>query len=695
MQKFLNPSSVALIGVPRKTGVGSFNNCEAMTRYGFTGRIYPINPNAAEICGLKSYAALTDIPERADLAIISVGRDRVLPVLDDCVRTGIERVVIITQGFADADAQGTELQQQITATARKHGIRVIGPNTIGIVNNYRRFTTSFVETNRPERFSPASLIAQSGVIQVAAENLAWNHWGKAIDIGNASDVDFADCLSYLGDDPETEIIVIYMEGMMRGDVFLRTAAEVTRRKPVVVFKSGRSRAGATAALSHSGSLVGEDTVFDAAFRRAGIIRVKNAAELKDAVHALLLMKEMKGPRLGILTVTGAGGIMGIDACEDMGLEVAALPDGLARKLSEGLPDWVHVGNPIDIWPIGMIGGHYRDVSELALTELMKSPSVDGVLAIFPTTASPLHTDLDMTDAVARARRNAGNGKPLAIWPYLDVPSAVGRLESTAGVACFDTIEQAVYGLSVCRRYHQIRQRTLPTPQPFAIDRQAAAPLLAEGRKNGVLAGEEALKLLSLFGIPIARGFGGDRESILKAVSSLRYPLVLKLAGPNFLHKSEWDGVITGIASREDLVQAFDRLIENVGRRNPGLAVDAFHVQEQAAGKELILGLKKDNQFGHVVACGLGGIYAEVFRDVSRELAPIDRETALAMLSSLKTYPLLAGTRGQASVDLAAVADAVVRLSGLAAEIPDIAELDINPLIAAAGGCLAVDARIIW
>jgi len=696
MDTFMNPSSVALIGVPRKTGTGSFNGCETMLRYGFQGRIYPINPNAGEICGRKAYSGLADLPERPDLAVVSVGRDNVLPILNDCVRAGIGRVLIITQGFADADSKGATIQEEIAATAKRHGIRIVGPNTIGIVNNYRRFTTSFVDADFPEQFAPVSLVAQSGILQVADKNMAWRHWGKAIDIGNGCDIDFTDCLSYLGDDPETEVIVFYMEGMKRGDAFLRKAAEVTRRKPVVVFKSGRSRAGAKAALSHSGSLVGEDAVFDAAFRRAGIIRVRNTAEMKDAVHALIRMKEMTGPRLGIMTVTGAGGIMTVDACEDFGLEAAALPDGLARKLEEGTPDWLHVGHPIDIWPIGMIGGHYRDVSRLTLTELFKSPGTDGVLAIFPTSASPLHTDLDMTGMVAAAREASGNRKPLAVWPYIDVASAVDKLEAIDGVACFDTIEQAVYGLSVCRRYHAIKQRKTPKPGTFSIDRQALAPLLTEGRREKLLTGEAALALLALFGIPIAKGaVAGSRRALLRAAVSLQFPVVLKLSGPAFLHKSEWNGVIAGITSRQGLSRACDTLVENVRRRNPDLAVDAFQVQEQATGKELILGLKRDTQFGHVMACGLGGIYTEVFRDVSRELVPIDRETAYVMLSSLKTYPLLAGTRGEAGVHLEAVADTMERLSFLAAEIPDIAELDINPLIASESGCVAVDARIIW
>ena len=309
MQKFLDPDSVALIGVPRNTGNGSFNNAETLLRYGFEGKIFPINPNAREICGLKAYPSIADVPEAVDLAVISVGRERVIPMLDQCISAGVKRVVIITQGFADADRKGKEMQEEIERKAKANSVRILGPNTMGVANNFKKFTTAFIDLPRPDTFSPVSLIAQTGVIQVASQNMAYKHWGKAIDIGNGCDVDVVDSLSYLAYDPETKVIVIYMEGMKRGADFLKLASQVTLKKPVIVYKSGRSKAGAKAALSHTGSLVGEDHVFDAVCKRAGIIRVKNGSEMTDAIRALLVMEEMEGPRLGVVTVTGAGGII--------------------------------------------------------------------------------------------------------------------------------------------------------------------------------------------------------------------------------------------------------------------------------------------------------------------------------------------------------------------------------------------------
>lgn len=696
MHKFMDPASVALIGTPRRTGAGAFNNAEMMLRYGFKGRIYPVNPAGGEILGMKVYPAVADIPETVDLAVISVGRDRVPAAFEDCVRAGIRRVLIITQDFADADERGRLLQEAIARRARETGVRVMGPNTLGIVNNYRHFNTAFVEIPFPERFLPVSLIAQTGFIQVASRNLAWRDIGKAIDVGNACDIDIAEALDYLADDPETQVIVIHMEGLKRGRAFLESAGRAGRKKPVIALKTGRSTAGARAALSHSGSLVGEDQVYDAAFRRAGVLRVRSSAEMRDAIHALAVLGDMQGPRVGVVTVTGAGGIMAADACEEQGLTLGEIPAGLRDQLLQGLPDWIHVSNPIDIWPIGMLGGRYEEAWRIALTELLRSPGIDGVLAVFFVTGSALHGELNLEQAFEEARKASGNRKPLAAWPYMESAYAVERFERIPGVACFDSIEQAVQGLACCHRSFRMKNRPSPSPRSFAFDEAKAAELAAKGRKEGMLLGQEALELLACYGIPAVRGAEAKSlAALLAAARGLKPPFVLKLAGRAFLHKSEWGGIVTGIKTLGALKASRRRIAGNVREKDPGLPIESFQLQEQAAGREILLGLKRDPVFGHVLACGQGGIYTEVFRDVSRELVPVDGPAARAMLESLKIWPLLKGARGEQGADVEALVEAIERLSYFASENPGVAELDINPLIVAADGCLAVDARILW
>jgi acetyltransferase len=505
-----------------------------------------------------------------------------------------------------------------------------------------------------------------------------------------------DALDYLEGDPQTEVIVLHMEGLKRGPDFLEAAGRISRKKPVIVLKTGRSKAGARAALSHSGSLVGEDHVFDAVFRRAGILRVLTSSEMKDAMHALAVLGEMKGPRIGVVTVTGAGGIMCADACEDHGLTFGALPPGLSAALKQGIPDWIHVSNPIDIWPIGMIGGHYAESYRLCLAEFLKSDGIDGVLAVFPATDSPLHTDLKLEAAFAAARRDAGNSKPVAVWPYMDVVPAIDRYEAIPGVACFDTIERAVRGLSCCRQYHRLKNRREPQPRRFAVDGAAAFELAGKGKKEGVLAGQDALGLLACYGIPAAAGSEAKSLAALReAAKGMKPPYVLKLAGRNFLHKSEWGGIVTGIGNLSGLKAAHQKIAGNVRAKDPGIAIDAFQIQEQLAGKEILVGLKRDPVFGHILACGQGGIYTEVFRDVSREIVPVDGPTARAMIESLRIWPLLKGTRGEPGADIDGLVEIIERLSFFASENPDVAELDINPLLASAEGCRAVDARILW
>lgn len=698
MQKFFDPESVAVIGVPSKTGVGAFNNVETMLRFGYGGRIYPINPKAGEICGLKTYSSVLEIPEPADLALISVGRDRVLPVFERCIQAGIKRVVIISQGFSDADQRGADLQDQLVTLARENGVRITGPNTMGLLNNFRNLNTGFVDVPVPEKVFPVSLISQTGLIQVSPKDFAYHTWGKAIDIGNTCDVDIIDALEYFADDPETKVITIHMEGIRRGKQFLEIASKITRHKPIVVFKTGRSSTGAKAALSHTGSLVGEDAVFDAAFDRTGIIRVKDTAELRDTLRALVCFDEMKGPNVGIVTATGAAGIMAIDACEEEGLKLAKLPEGLPEKLKRGMPDWIPVSNPIDIWPIAMIGGNYSGIVGTALTELLKSSDVDGVLMIIPAFNSPLLVNIsDLRMVVKEARKNADNRKPVAIFPYGDDSfEFFDRYEEIEGVASFLSAEQAIKGLSVAYRNFRARNRESLSVRKFSIRDGESEALVKKGRERGTLTGEEALRLLDTFGIPVARGaYVKNWEELETAAGEFGYPMVLKLSGPRFLHKSEWGGVKTGINNIDELRRAFLSMTDEVSGRDPSAQIDCFQLQEQVYGKELLLGLKRDPQFGQVIVCGMGGIYTEVFRDISREIVPVDRSVAEKMIKSLKMYPLLKGVRGEAGVDMDALLDALERLSFLAFEIPDLAELDINPLLISEDGCKAVDARFLW
>ncbi|SMC17761.1 acetyltransferase [Desulfacinum hydrothermale DSM 13146] len=692
MDGFLNPASVALIGVPRQSGVGAYNNLEMMLRYGYQGKIHVIHPKVPNILGFPTFPSVEALPEVPELAVISVGRDRVLPVFKQCAQKGIRNVIVISQGFADADEAGAELQRELVETARRFRVRVLGPNTMGVLNAFSHFSTAFLDLPKDPSPPPLSLVAQSGVLQVGIESFT-GRIGKAIDIGNGCDVHFADVLPYLERDPQTEIIVLHMEGIQRGREFLRAAARMAGRKPIIVFKTGRSKAGAKAALSHTGSLVGEDAVFDAAFRKAGLVRVRNMVELRAACKAFLNFRPMEGPALGVATATGACGIMTADACEDQGLQPAPFPESARSALENPRIAWHRLGNPVDLWPLGMVGGSFTEVLEKTCNALFESDHVHGILVIAPVMASSLHDNLHLPETTRRIQERNTGKKPLAFWLYGDgAQDEAPRLDAMEGVACFASIDEAVLGLSATYRYRQIQQNP---PRVEMLEERSEPGAARLEAPEGIVTGTEAEKILRSYGIASAPGLvTRDASQAAQWAESVGYPVVLKILSPQWLHKSDRGGVVTGITDRSSLERAFSDLLERFRQTSPDDCLVGIQVQKQLSGKELLLGISRDPQFGPVVLVGMGGIYTEVFRDVARGIAPLEREEADRLLRSLRIYPLLQGVRSEAPVDLSAVTETLLALSRLAMDHPEIAELDLNPVFANDQGCFAVDCRVV-
>ena len=694
MEKFFEPASVVLIGVSRQTGPGAYNNLEMLLSYGYQGRIYLVHPKVPEILGHRTYPRLADLPEVPDLAVISLGRERVLPAFQEGAALGIKRVVVISQGFADADDRGKELQAQLTALAREHGVRFLGPNTMGVLNPFCGFSTAFVDIPREAAPVPLTMVAQSGVFQVGASSFT-GRMGKAIDVGNAGDVDVVDVLEYLEHDPETRIIVLHLEGMKQGRRFLEVAGRIVPQKPIIALKTGRSAAGALAAMSHTGSMVGEDAVFDLAFREAGIIRARSLVELRAISRAFLHFRPMRGPRLGMVTATGAFGIITADACADYGLELAPFPEAL-RELEEERIAWHQLHNPVDIWPLGMVTGSFTGVFRRAVADLWASDQVDGVIGVAPALVSPRHADIDMAATVRELLKGNTGHKPLALLLYGDEAACRAQGRELAGepdVACFDSLEEAVLGLAATWRYHRFREcggasesLTLPAPpaaRPITLPAQGAVP------------GAPALALLQHYRLPTAPTLlTRDAAAGAAFAREAGYPVVLKIISKEWLHKSDLGGVRLNINDEAQLQAAFRELTELFELRTPEGSLEGFLVQKQVQGIELLLGLKRDPQFGPVLVAGAGGIYTEILRDIARGFVPLSRERARCMLAALKIYPILAGARGQAGVNLEALLDLMLGLSRLALDYPEIRELDLNPVVANAEGCWCVDWRLV-
>lgn len=450
MDVFMEPRSVAVIGASRRSGKGSFNVIENMREYGFKGKIYPVNPSAEEIMGIKAYREVGEIGEAIDVAIIATPREEVPRIAEECARLGIRGAIVVPQGFADADAEGKALQEQLSEIARNNGIRILGPNTLGVTNAFSGFTSSFMPFQR-ERV-PVGVICQSGIFFVGS-SIFTGMMGKGIDVGNGCDLDFADALEYFGEDEQIKVIFIHIEGMRRGKRFFEVAKRVARLKPIIAMKTARTPEGARAASSHSGSLVGNHQVFEAAFRQAGIISAYEQDEVLDYTKAFLHLPPMRGNRVALITFTGAGGIILIDTFQEHGLEVVDLSPNTIQKIKELSPAWMPIQNPMDIWPALMKHG-MKYVYGMALREVLQDPVVDGVACIAIAPLLPEHEDLDATDVI-KETASSFSEKPVVAWLYGPNQQTVSKgLEEGGKVLSFPTLPRAARALSALYRRGQ-------------------------------------------------------------------------------------------------------------------------------------------------------------------------------------------------------------------------------------------------
>jgi acyl-CoA synthetase (NDP forming) len=443
MQNFMDPKSVALIGISRKSGAGAFNLMEIMTDFGYTGKIYPVNPNTREILGNKAYPSVTAVKDDIDLAVITTPRQTTLSILQDCIAANIKAAIVVNQGFNDADRQGRQLQQQMVELAARDGIRILGPNTLGIINSFAGFTTSFMPVTR-QRVG-VGLICQSGIHFVGPNKFS-GMIGKGIDLGNSCNIGFYDALKYFAEDPDIQVVAIHMEGLNQAKDFLTLAARVVKEKPIIVHKSGRSETAAKAAMSHTGSLAGNYKILQAALRQNGVTLLEDSGQMPYAVKTLRHLPPMKGDRVAVITFSGAAGIIISDNLEKYGLRLASLGSGVIDQLAKLSPDWMPLSNPLDIWPAVMMHGAGK-VYSLALKAVLKDPNVDGIIcvAIAPL---PEFSFLNVSEALNDAVQASPQEKPVIAWLYGPNSKAVQmQFESTNRIMTYPTLELATQALS--------------------------------------------------------------------------------------------------------------------------------------------------------------------------------------------------------------------------------------------------------
>lgn len=693
---------LALIGAsPRPGSLGQLL-ARNLVQANFRGPVYFVHPTASEVEGRPCYPNVTSLPEAPDLAVIATPPDTVAGLVGELGARGTRGAVVITAGFGEGgDEAGQRRRREVLEAARPHLLRVVGPNVVGLVVPRVGLDASFVHL--PVADGGLAFVAQSGAVIVGVVDWAQPRgvgFSHLVSVGDMADVDFGDMLDYLAADPETTAILLYIEAVTNARKFMSAARAAARVKPVIVMKAGRHEAGARAAASHTGALAGSDAVADAAFRRAGILRVTSLRELFEAAEVLADEVEPHGDRLAIVTNGGGFGVLATDALVDEGGRLAELDPATIKAMDGSLPATWSRANPVDI--IGDAPGQrYVD----ALRQVMADPGVDAVLVMNCPTA--VASSYEAAEAVAESLdefRGAGDVPVIAAW-IGDSSEAVRarRLLDEHGLAVFETPDEAVAAFMHRVRYLRAQEQLLQTPPALMAsiqpDRAKALEViedvLADGREW--LNEFEAKRVLSAYGIPtIETVIATDLDEVAQAAERLGSPVVVKILSPEITHKSDVGGVALDLGSPEAARDAARRMTERVEAVAPEATVEGFTVQrmvDRPGAHELILGMTEDRQFGPVLLFGHGGTATEVIGDRALALPPLNAALARGLIEETRVSRLLAGYRDRPAADRDAIAETLVRLSELVVDRPEIVELDINPLLADERGVLALDARI--
>ncbi len=692
MDAFFRPDSVAIVGASRAPGKVGYELLANLKR-DFPGRIYPVNPSTDELLGLDCYPDLMSIGEPPDLVVIVVPAPRVAAALKEAGEVGCHAAVIITAGFKEIGEQGAKLERELVQIARKHRIRVIGPNCLGVMVPAAKLNASF-GGDLPE---PGGIgyISQSGALLAAILDLAAAGglgFSALVSIGNKADVNELDLIRALGKAPETKVIAGYLENISEGNDFVREAEAISHDKPIVLLKSGGTAAGAAAASSHTGSLVGSEAVYESAFERAGVVRVSSLREQFAVATAFAQQPLPRGAGVAVITNAGGVGIIAADAIERAGLDFAKLNPATIDRLDAKLPPAANTHNPIDV-----LGDALADRYELALDAAMDDPNVHAILVLL--TPQAMTQSVETAEAMVRVSRQKG-GKPVlaAFMGARKVAPAIDVLHA-GGVPCYDGPESAVKTLAAMVRYVNWRQRPKRVVKLFPVNRHRVERIVDRHLRRGSreIGEMEAKEILEAYGFVTPRGsIAATAEQAANFADQIGYPVVMKIWSPDILHKSDVGGVRVGIGSRREVMDQFDLMMYRIPKKMPEADILGVLVQEMVGGgQEVILGMNRDPQFGPLMMFGLGGIFVEVLKDVSFYLAPLTAGEARQMLQATRTYHMLTGARGQEGVDIDRLAEALQRLSQLVTEFPEIQEMDINPFVVGPPGTtpIAVDARI--
>lgn len=693
LDPFFSPQSVAVVGASADTSKLGYAVLFNVISHGFNGSVFPINPKADQILGRPCYASVLAVPDPIDLAVIVVPNKAVAPVLEECGQKGVRGVVVITAGFREVGSQGMAMEKELIAIAQRYGMRMIGPNCLGIIDTYAPLQASFA-LGMPQQGTIA-FMSQSGALCTSILDMALaDHIGfsRFVSLGNKADLNEIDFLEAWGEDPNSRVITAYLEGITNGARFIEVARQVSKHKPVIAIKSGTTQAGSRAVSSHTGTLAGSERAYEAAFLQAGVLRAGSVQDLFDMAVAFARQPLPATSAVAVVTNAGGPGIMATDALERAGLQLASLSAESQAILRAGLPAAASVLNPVDV-----LGDAMADRYALATSVVADDPNVGAILVVLtPQIMTQIKETAQAVAAVAKR-----TGKPiLTAFMGKETIGEGERILAANSLPNYPVPERAVQALAAMVRQKEWQERPLPQLERFDVDQGAVAEVLRRVRADGrlTIGDAEARAIQSAYGIPFPRSvLAKSAEEAVRAASEMGFPVVMKITSPDILHKTDIGGVRLNLQTADQVRDAFDLMVYRAQRYMPTAEIWGCLVQQQVrGGKEVLLGMNRDPQFGPLLVFGLGGIYVEALKDVTFRVAPVDRRQAREMLSEIRAYSLLKGVRGEPPSDQDAIVDVILRLSQLVTDFPEIVELDINPLMVfeQGKGALGIDMRLV-
>lgn len=708
LDAIFSPQSIAVVGASAKPGKVGHDIFANILKGGYTGMLFPVNPGSKSILCVRAYNTILDIADPVELAIIILPPKLALTSVAQAIEKGVKGIVIVSAGFREVGGEGAEMEDKLVAMCKAAGVRLVGPNCLGVINPLAgvRMNASF--SARMPQAGHISFMSQSGALCTAVLDFAANRdfgFSKFISIGNKADVDELDLLRYLHEDMDTDVIMIYQEALGRGPEFIQAVKEITsgvRPTPILAIKSGRTSAGAKAAASHTGALAGSEAVYDAIFEQSGIIRVDTIDELFDFANAFACKKESAlgkivrkmpaGNRVAIITNAGGPGILATDMTMTSGLTLAEFSDETIELLASHLPAAANIHNPVDV-----IGDAAFDRYENALAAVINDDGVDGALVILTPQSM---TDVEGTaKAIVKVARRSSKPILSCFMGIVDVSAGVKYLQEY-GYPVYKFPENAAKSFAALFRFSKWLNRQHLDQYELKHDKKRAAEVIkgcldAGKTRLGELDGIELLKCYGMNVLPTK--LAKTAKEAIALASDMKYPVVMKIASAQILHKSDARGVMVGLNSDGEVQKAFDQIIANASAYDPKAIIDGVLVVKMATpGEEVILGVNRYPIFGPLLMFGLGGIFVEIFKDVDFRLAPIGRNEARRMMQKIKGYKLLQGFRGRPKADVEIIEKTLVSISDMVMDNPEIMEMDINPMLVHEAGCGATvaDCRII-